>query len=144
MTAPEVVSALFRALDAGDFPRARATMSDDFRRASARTPTPMGPDEWLDGYRPLIAAFPGMSHAIEDLAGDATVATGAFRIRGVHSGRLVIPSLNVDLAPTGRAFELAREPFRAQARNGLLTGIHVETPTGGGLDGVLAQLRGEG
>ncbi|MGI9539043.1 MAG: nuclear transport factor 2 family protein [Miltoncostaeaceae bacterium] len=142
MNAPQAVRALFGAIDAGDLIAARAAMSDRFRRASTRSPEPMGPDAWLDGYRPLVAAFPGMSHAIEDLEGNETDASGAFRVRGVHRGRLIIPALGIDLAPTGRAFELPREPFRARARDGLVTAMDVENPPGGGLDGVLDQIGG--
>lgn len=140
MTAPELVEEFFTRVDAGDLSSAGELLADDFAHTSTANPEPMGRDDYLAALQQLDGAISQLHHRLTELAGDDATATGVVQVSARHTGRLVAPALGVDLAPTGRVFQLPSEPLRATARNGRLTLIHIDTPPGGGLAGAIDQL----
>jgi len=137
----ETLTALFHALDHGDFVAAGNLLAQDFVHTSTRHPDPMDAECWLAPYEALHQAFPDIDHGLHDLESSGETVTGAFRLRGTHLGTLDLPAAGSHEVPaTGRAFQLPVEPFTATLREGRVVSIHVAMPDQGGLGEALKQL----
>ncbi len=61
-------------------------------------------------------------------------------VTGTQRGTLALPGMT-PIEATGRVIQLPPEPAWVQVRNGKLLVYHVEAVAGGGIEGILAQLK---
>ena len=126
--------------EAKDLNGLQAILTDDF---TAKGSTIKLNKQQLVGYlKVLFTAFPdycfGMTNFEEK--GDSVYCDSYEN--GTHQGILDLNpfGLPVTLPPTGKAFTLPKSRFTFRVENNKITYFNEEVTTGGGLEGILAQL----
>jgi ketosteroid isomerase-like protein len=138
-----VVQALLDALDAGDEARIRDLVAPDFSTVPVSTGVPMGLEEWLRSHAQVAAAFPGLRRNPTDFEqeGDTVFVTLHIAVLNDHPVR--IPALGIEeLPPTGRVLRPTPHRDTFTLRDGKVVSVHSDMPPGGGLKGMLDQIRG--
>jgi hypothetical protein len=138
-TAAGVVKNVVNAIEAGDFPAARALLSDDFQ-FSGPVPQPIGPDAWLGVHRALYSAMPDLRFNATNYTDDGQTVHFNVALTMHHTGTLSLPALGVaDLEPTNKSIALPPESATVVVRGGKLASWSNVTPADGGLGRILAE-----
>jgi len=142
MTNSEVVRKLLDALDAGDFDTARDLIDPDFSTTPHTTGKPMGREEWIQIHRDVHESFPTMRHNptnFREEGDDVHLQNNptATNDRPVRLERYGIE----DLPATGIEMHAQPNPATFTVRNGKVVHVQSELPDGGGLPGMIDQIR---
>lgn len=142
MTKSEVVRKLLWALDTGDFDTARKLLSPDFAVTPHTTGKTMNREEWIDIHRDVHESFPTIRHNPTDFQEDGDdvhiqINTTATNDQPVHLERYGIE----ELPATGIEIHSPPNPATFTVKNGVVTTVHSEIPHGGGLPGMLDEIR---
>jgi ketosteroid isomerase-like protein len=138
----EVVRALLAALDAGDEARIRELVAPDFSTTPVSTGVPMGLDAWLRSHAQLAAAFPGLERNPSDFSQEGDEVDVTLHIAVLNDRPVAIPALGIEeLPPTGRMLRPTPHRDTFTLRDGKVLSVHSEMPPGGGLQGMLDQIR---
>jgi hypothetical protein len=134
-----VVKTVITAIEAGDFPAARALLRDDFE-FSGPVPEPIGPDAWLGVHQALYGAMPDFRFNASNFTDDGPTVRFNVALTMHHTGTLALPALGVaDLAPTHKSIVLPPESATVVVRDGKLASWSNVTPADGGLGRILAE-----
>lgn len=138
-SAAGLVKKVVSAIEAGDFPAARALLRDDFE-FSGPVPQPIGPDAWLGVHRALYGAMPDLRFNATNFTDDGQTVRFNVALRMHHTGTLALPALGIaDLEPTNKSIELPPESATVVVRDGKLASWSNVTPADGGLGRILAE-----
>jgi ketosteroid isomerase-like protein len=140
----EVVREVLSALDAGDFARVRELMAPDFETVPVSTGVPMGLEEWLRAHAEMHEAFPSLRRNPSDFSEEGDVVRVWLHISAVHDHPVRLPALGVpEIPPTGLHLRPTPHEDTFVVRDGKVVSVHSDIPAGGGLRGMLDQIRGE-
>jgi ketosteroid isomerase-like protein len=140
----EIVRELLDALDAGDEARVRELVATDFETVPASTGVPMDREQWLRTHAELHDAFPGLRRNPSDFSAEGDVVRVWLHITAVHDHALRLPELGIEeLPPTGRVLRPTPHQDTFVVRDGKIASVHSDIPPGGGLRGMLDQIRQE-
>jgi SnoaL-like domain len=142
MTKSDVVRKLLDALDTGDFDTARELLAADFAVTPHTTGKPMGREEWIDIHRAVHESFPTIRHNPSDFREDGDevhiqINTTARNDRPVRLQQFGIE----ELPATGIEIRSPPNPATFTVKDGVVTGVHSELPPGGGLPGMIDEIR---
>jgi SnoaL-like domain len=112
---------------------------DDFRLEGAGLDG-IGKLEFVAAMRAQLEAFPDYSENPSNLEENGDRVSFIAHVTGTQRGALALPGLK-PIPPTGRAIHLPPEPAWIQVRDGKLFVYHVEAVPGGGVEGILNQLK---
>ena len=127
------------ALDHGDLTAMEALIDDDFRLEGAGLDG-IGKREFLGAMKAQLDAFRDCSENPSDLREVGEVVHFVAHVRGTQTGTLGLPGIAPVLA-TGRRIELPPEPAWLRVKNSRLLVYHVDPVPGGGVHGILSQLK---
>jgi hypothetical protein len=139
MTSSDIVKELFSALDSGNYTKADSYLDNNFK-FSGPTPTALGKAEFLAFEKAMRASTPNVDHGItvswESKDGEVR---GEAHVRGTHTKDLNLPMIPLVKA-TNKSYRLPAEKYTAWVKNGKIASIAVDTPTDGGVIGMLTQI----
>jgi SnoaL-like domain len=134
-----VVKKVMSAIEAGNFPAARALLSDDFK-FSGPVPQPIGPDAWIGVHRALYGGMPDLRFNATNFIDDGPTVRFNVALTMHHTGTLALPALGIaDLEPTNRSIALPPESATVIVRDGKLASWANVTPADGGLGRIVAE-----
>jgi len=140
MTAIEMASKLFQAIEAKDTTAAAMLLADDFK-FSGPVPQPISGSEWLAMQQSLAKAFPDWKFNAADLREEGGKVLGAVQITGTHKGELDLSAIGLPNVPaTGKSVKLPREQLTLTVSNGKFTSLSTAATEGAGVMGILSQL----
>jgi len=140
MTAIEMASKLFQAIEAKETTAAAKLLTDDFK-FSGPVPQPISGREWLAMQQNLGTAFPDWKFNAADLREEGGKVRGTVQITGTHKGELDLSALGMPNVPaTGVAVKLPREEITLSVSNGKFTSLTTAATEGAGVMGILSQL----
>jgi predicted ester cyclase len=140
MTAVEMASKLFQAIEAADMTAAAKLLSDDFA-FSGPVPQPISGREWLGLQQGLSKAFPDWRFNAANIREEGGKVRCTVQITGTHKGELDLSALGMPKLPaTGKSFKLPREEITLGVSNGTFSSLSVPPSDGGGVMGILSQL----
>lgn len=142
MSNSEVVRRLLDALDTGDFDTAHELIDPDFTTTPHTTGKPMTREEWIDIHRDVHESFPTIHHNPTNFREDGDdvhiqINTTATNDRPVHLERFGIE----ELPATGIEIHAPSNPAVFTVRNGRVVHVQSEIPHGGGLPGMIDEIR---
>ncbi len=139
MRAGEIFAQYTAALERGDVEAMSGFLHEEFRLEGVGL---VGKREFLSVMKAQLDAFPDYSENPTDLeeVGDDVVQFVA-HVTGTQSGTLALPGLP-PIPPTGRTVRLPRVPAWVHVVDGKILIYHVAPVPGGGIKGILTQLKG--
>ena len=139
MRAGEIFGHYSAALERGDIEAIAGFLHEEFRLEGVGL---VGKREFVATMKAQLKAFPDYSENATDVeeVGDDVVQF-VTHVTGTQSGTLVLPGLP-PIPPTGRVIRLPREPAWVQMLDGKMLVYHVAPVPGGGIKGIVAQLKG--
>lgn len=136
----ETVRAVTSAIEAQNWDAALAMLSDDFKFSGA-TPVPLTGEQWIGIHRALGAAMPNLSFNYAPTKSNGSHTVGTVKITGTHRGEFNLPMPGFPrVSATGNAIANPTECVEVTVDDGKITEWQVESVTGGGLPGILAQM----
>jgi predicted ester cyclase len=140
MNVQETAEAVVNAINAGDWETVASYLADDFQ-FSGPVPEPLGPEEWIGTNMTLMAGMPDMAFNVQIVGIDGNVVRTVDQMTGTHTADLDLTQVGIGVIPaTGIAISLPVENGFAEVVDGKLVSLHLDTPPGGGMFGMLAQL----
>ena len=141
MQAGEIFAQYSAALERGDLEAMAAFLHEDFRLEGAGLDG-VGKREFIAAMKAQLDAFPDYSENPTDVEeiGDDVVQFVA-HVTGTQRGTLLLPGVP-PIPPTGRTIRLPREPAWVHVLDRKMLVYHVAPVPGGGIKGILAQLKG--
>ena len=138
----EVVRDLLDALDAGDFQRVRELVAPEFETVPVSTGVPMGLEEWLRAHAEVHDAFPSLRRNPSDFSQDGDLVRVWLHITALHDRPVRLPALGIEeIPPTGLLLRPTPHEDTFVVRDGKVVSVHSDIPAGGGLRGMLDQIR---
>jgi hypothetical protein len=139
MRAGEILAQYTAALERGDLAALAGLLHEEFRLEGAGF---AGKREFLSTMKALFEAFPDYSENPTDIeeVGDDVVQFVA-HITGTQRGVLLLPGAP-PIPATGRIVRLPREPAWIHVLDDKMLIYHVAPVPGGGIKGILTQLKG--
>lgn len=140
MSKVETVKTFSEALEARDFDKAAAYLTDDFVFAGP-VPQPIGKREFIAVQSAFENAFPDWSFNSHDEVEQGDQVTAAVQITGTHTRDLVLPMPGMPSIPaTGKRVSLPEEHLTFTFKGDKIASLTSDNTPGGGVPGVLAQL----
>ncbi len=139
MDAQQTFARYTQAIDCGDIGAAAALIADDFRLDGAGLDG-VGKATLIAAMKAQLDAFPDYSENPSDIALEGDKVRFVAHVSGTQKQTLAIPGLP-PVPATGRSIRLPPEPAWVLVRDGKLVAYHVDEVAGGGVNGILAQLR---
>lgn len=139
MIAGEVFRRYCAALDRGDLAAMGELIDEDFRLEGAGLDG-IGKREFLGAMKSQLDAFPDYSENPGDIAEAGDIVHFVAHVTGTHMGVLTFPGLE-PIPATGRRIVLPPEPAWVRVRDARLVLYHVDPVQGGGVQGIMNQLR---
>lgn len=140
MSKVETVKTFSEALEARDFDKAAAYLTDDFVFAGP-VPQPIGKREFIAVQSAFENAFPDWSFNSHDEVEQDDQVTAAVQITGTHTRDLVLPMPGMPSIPaTGKRVSLPEEHLTFTFKGDKIASLTSDNTPGGGVPGVLAQL----
>jgi predicted ester cyclase len=140
MNVQETAEAVISAINANDWQTVASYLADDFQ-FSGPVPEPLGAAEWIGTNMTLNAGMPDMSFNVQIVEIDGNIVRTVDQMTGTHTDDLDLTQMGIGVIPaTGNAISLPAENGAAEVVDGKLVSLHLDTPPGGGMFGMLAQL----
>jgi predicted ester cyclase len=140
MSKVDTVRAFSDALEARDFDKAAAYLTDDFVFAGP-VPQPVGKREFIAVQSAFEDAFQDWSFNSHDEVERGDQVTAAVQITGTHSRDLVLPIPGMPTIPaTGKRVSLPEEHITFTFKGDKIASLTSDNTPGGGVPGILAQL----
>jgi predicted ester cyclase len=134
------VKRMVACLEAKDVVQAVTHIHDDFQFSGFGS-DPLNRDQFVSLMKALFIAFPDWSYHPRELRAEADIVCFKTQVTGTHTGMLV--GLNpgmVPIAATRRKIDLPLDQVECSHRDGRVATMKVETPPGGGIAGIIAQI----
>ena len=139
MTPRETFLSYSHALDRGDLATMASLLDEDFRLEGAGL-YGIGKPDFLAAMKAQMTAFPDYSENPTDVEERGDRVYFVAHVTGTQRATLALPGMS-PVEATGRPIRLPAEPAWVQVRDGKLVAYHVEAVAGGGIEGILAQLK---
>ena len=138
----EIVRSLLRALDDGDFDGVKALLAPDFGKVAATTGKPMSRDEWLVAHEDLHRSFPDLKLHPRGFRAEGDQVTVTVQITARNTAPIRLARLGIEELPaTGIELHVPPHTDTFTVHDGKVVDIHTVIPPGGGLPGMLDQIR---
>jgi predicted ester cyclase len=127
-------------LEAKDVAQAATHIHDDFQFSGFGS-DPLNKDQFVSLMKALFAALPDWSYHPRELREEGEAVRFKTQVTGTHTGMLV--GLDPGMTPipaTGKAVSLPQDQVECSLRDGKVATMKVESPEGGGIKGILAQI----
>lgn len=125
---------------AGDMSGYLSHLSDDFQ-FTGPVPEPIGGPAFVGLMSTLLNACPDLNNNLKIEEATGNQVKGSVVMQGTHTAELDLSPMGMPVfSPTGKSFELPKEPFIITVENGKITRFHAVVGEGGGLMGILGQL----
>jgi predicted ester cyclase len=127
-------------LEAKDVVQATTHIHDDFQFSGFGS-DPLNRDQFVSLMKALFTAFPDWSYHPRELRAEADTVRFKTQVTGTHTGMLagLDPGM-VPIAATGRKIDLPQDQVECTVRDGKVATMKVETPAGGGIARIIAQI----
>lgn len=124
-----------------DEEKTKAHLTADAMASGGVLPQPTPAMEAFSLIGGLKAAFPDLKFEVEQVTVDGNQARVKTQISGTNTGALSLPmpGMPSNLPPTGKKVS-AEDVFVVTVEGDKVSHLHVDSPAGGGLPGILAQL----
>ena len=142
MKPAEVFRRFTEALDRGDIVGLASLVDEAFRLEGAGLDG-VGKREFVAAMKAQIDAFPDYSENPTDIRELGARVHFVAHVTGTQRGVLALPGA-APVAPTGRVIRLPPEPAWVEVRENRIAVYHVEEVPGGGVRGILSQLKSDG
>ena len=119
----------------------KAHLTADAMASGGVLPQPIPALEAFKIVAGLKTAFPDLKFEVEDVTVNGNQATVKAQISGTNTGPLSLPmpGMPSDMPPTGKKVS-AKDVFVVTVEGDKVSHLQVDSPAGGGLPAVLAQL----
>jgi hypothetical protein len=142
MTNSEIVRELLDALDTGDFDTARQLIDPDFSTTPHTTGKPMGREEWIEIHRYVHGSFPTFRHNASNFREEGDDVHIQINATATNDRPVRLERYGIEELPaTGIEIHAPPNPATFTVRNGKLVHVHSEILPGGGLPGMIEQIR---
>ena len=142
MTNSEVVRKLLDALDTGDFDTALELIDPDFSVTPHTTGKPMGREEWIQIHRDVHESFPTMRHNPTNFREEGDDVHIQNNATATNDQPVRLERYGIEELPaTGIEIHAPPNPATFTVRNGKVVHVQSELPHGGGLPGMIDQIR---
>jgi predicted ester cyclase len=123
-----------------DSEKTRAHLTADAMVSGGVLPQPMPAMEALNLIAAMQSAFPDLRFEVEQVTVNGNEATVNLQLIGTNTGTLSMPLPGMpSIPPTGKKVSV-KDAFVVTVQGDKVSHMRVESPAGGGLPGVLAQL----
>ncbi len=139
MTPTEIFRNYSEALDRGDTKALAALVHEDFQLEGAGLDG-IGKAQFVAAMKAQIDAFPDYSENPTDLRESGDRVAFVAHVTGTQRGALILPGMK-PIPPTGKSIHLPPEPAWVRVRDDKLIRYHVTAVPGGGIEGILSQLK---
>ncbi len=136
-----IVTEHFKALEAGNFERARMFLADDFKYVGW-LPRAMGPREYVEMHRALMSGISDWKFNFSILGQQNGRVQAGVRVTGVHIRELKLPFMPEvgTVKATRKKISLPEEKVTLSVKNEKIVTMRVESVPSGGMGGLLGQL----
>lgn len=119
----------------------KAHLTADAVASGGVLPQPMPALEAFKLIGGLKTAFPDLKFEVEDVTVNGNQATVKAQVSGTNTGPLSLPmpGMPSNMPPTGKKVS-AKDTFVVTVEGDKVSHLHVDSPAGGGLPALLAQL----
>ena len=145
-SATEIVTAFMEALEAKEFDKAAAYLSDNFH-FSGSIPLSLNKDKFISYSSALAEGMPNLSYHFHDLRevverlGEGNRVRATIQINGTHTNDFQVLLLGFPPIPaTNNSVLLPEEHWEYALKGDTIAFIRVEQVSGGGIAGILEQL----
>src|SRR5574342_1274882 len=127
--------------DMMDVEKTKAHLTADAMVSGGVLPQPMPAMEAFGLIGAMQAAFPDLKFEVEQVKVNGNQATVNLQLSGTNTGSLSmpLPGMPGSIPPTGKKVS-AKDVFVVTVQGDKVSHMRVESPAGGGLPGVLAQM----
>jgi len=140
MNPKETTQALFNAIQAADFEKAKSLLTDDFM-FSGPVPEPVNGPAWIGMSANLKAAFPDLDYQFKVEGANGNVVNITAQLKGTHEGNLDLTSMGMGVIPaTNKSFVATREKGKITVQGDKVKALANEPTEGAGLMAILGQL----
>ena len=140
MSALDVVKAGFAAAESNDWKKFEGYVAENFVFSGA-TPQPVGKKEFVGLQMALQEAMPDWSFNAAGFKENGDKVTVDMRITGTQTKELSLPMPGFPKVPaSNKKVSLPSQPGTFTVKNDKLVSLEVKDVSGGGLQGILAQL----
>jgi SnoaL-like polyketide cyclase len=124
-----------------DVEKTRAHLTADAMASGGVLPQPMPAMEAFSIIGGLMTAFPDLKFEVEDVTVNGNQARVNARVSGTNTGPLSLPmpGMPSNMPPTGKKVS-AKDTFVVTVDGDKVSHLQVDSPPGGGLPALLAQL----
>ncbi len=141
MSAKDTVEQLIKALEAQEWQTAATLLSDDFAEGGTLPGEAQSREDYLTAQKAIATAFPDWHYTVSDVQEQGNTVTLWLAGSGTHTGELVPPIPAMPAIPaSGKLVTLPADHAEFMLKGGQITALRLETPLGGGLDGILEQI----
>jgi predicted ester cyclase len=134
------VKRMVACLEAKDVAQAVRYIHDDFQFSGFGS-DPLNRDQFVSLMKALFAAIPDWSYHPRELRDEGDTVRFKTQVTGTHTGMLA--GLQPGMAPvaaTGKKIDLPQDKLECTVRDGKVSTMKAETPAGGGIAGIIAQI----
>src|SRR5262245_51829710 len=141
MDAQTVVQAFYAAIEAGDMARVESYLTDHFT-FSGPVPQPMSKTEFRAFMDALLAAMPDLKLNAKNFQVQGSKVTLTVQLTATHTATLhpIRPGMS-PMPATSKKVALPEERVTITVRDDKLASLEVAPVPGGGVPGLLAQMR---
>ena len=124
-----------------DAEKTQALLTADAMVSGGVLPQPMPAMEAFNLIGAMRSAFPDLKFEVDQVTVNGNEATVNLRLSGTNTGPLSmpLPGMSGSIPPTGKKVS-APDTFIVTVQGDKVSHMRVESPAGGGLPGVLAQM----
>jgi hypothetical protein len=124
-----------------DVEKTKASLTADAMASGGVLPQPMPAMEAFSLIGGLMTAFPDLKFEVENVSVNGNQATVNALVSGTNTGPLSLPmpGMPSNMPPTGK-YASAKDTFVVTVEGDKVSHLQVDSPAGGGLPALLAQL----
>jgi predicted ester cyclase len=127
-------------LEAKDVVQAATHLHDDFQFSGFGS-DPLNRDQFVSLMKALFIALPDWSYHPRELRAEADTVRFKTQVTGTHTGMLMgLDPGMVPIPATGKKIDLPQDQVECTLREGKVATMKVDTPPGGGIAGIIAQI----
>jgi hypothetical protein len=139
MSATDVLKQALVYIEAGDIDKVASMTTDDLVFEGGM-PEAVGKNEFIGMMKALVSAIPDWKFNAQNFQENGNIVRVIFQVTGTQTRTLSLPMLPQPVAPTGKHFQIPREPTEFIFTGNKVSRIHVDPVPGGGVMGILEQL----